>query len=84
MRLRWRRACHACRFGRAGQRAEVVRLEEEPLQQHRREDAEKHRNHEQEPQGQPALTLALPLLWIGFRLSFFMWCHRRTALICLT
>jgi 4-amino-4-deoxy-L-arabinose transferase-like glycosyltransferase len=59
----------------------MPRLEEEPLQQHWRDHAEKHRDHEQKPQGPHALTLALSLLWIGFWLPFFMRCHRRAALI---
>src|SRR5215207_4687218 len=42
--------------------AEALCLEDEPLQKHWRDDAEKHRDHEQEPCGQHALTLALPLL----------------------
>ena len=51
--------------------------EEEPLQQQRREQAQKHGNHEQQPNAHPALPLTLALVWVGFATLPFMRLHLR-------
>jgi hypothetical protein len=44
-------------------------------QQQGREQAQKHRDHEQQPNAHPALPLTLALVWIGFATLPFMRLH---------
>jgi hypothetical protein len=60
---------------RAPSGAEWGHLEKEPLQEHRREDAEQHRDHERQPTGHRPLPLTLTLLQIAFRAFAFMPLH---------
>jgi hypothetical protein len=57
----------------------IARLEE-PLQKHWRDRAEKHRNHEHEPDGQRALVLTLALAWVWLSVVSFMRLHWPSAL----
>src|SRR3954462_6233743 len=59
---------------RERQAGRAARLEE-PLQEHRREDAKQHGDHERQPMGHGPLPLTLTLLWIGFRAFALMPLH---------
>src|SRR3954468_20664197 len=59
---------------RERQAGRAARLEE-PLQEHRREDAKQHGDHERQPAGHGPLPLTLTLLWIGFRAFALMPLH---------